>query len=183
MVAAVAASGCASSELRGLRNDLDRSTPGLTIHDGRSYSFGPVTLGFARLGLWMAGGGEDAAMARAVLGNAWRVQFAQYEVEGEFTGSEVSMPDRLRAYLDRGWVPALALRGDDEVVWLLANDRHDRLEEVLLVTLSADELVLAKVRGNLTEVARLALREALADDESEGAEALTEETPQDETVP
>lgn len=160
LVLAVAASGCASSELRGLRNDLDRSTPHLQIHEGRSFSFGPMTLGLARLGLSLAGNDESVAMARAILRNARRVQFAHYEVEGAFVASDLTTPDRVLRYVEDGWIPAVTVRENDTAVWLLANDRDGRADEMLFVTLSTDGLTLAKVTGDLTEVARLALREA-----------------------
>lgn len=175
---ALTASGCASSELRGMRNDLARSTPDLTIHEGRSFSFGPMSIGLARLAVGLAGDDEDVAMARAILGSARRVQFAQYDVEGDVSAADIQMPDRVLRYLDDGWVPAVTIREDDEVVWLLANDRGGRVDEMLFVTLSTDGLTLAKVRGDLTEVARLALREANRSDTTgaAGTEAAAEDT-------
>lgn len=162
------ASGCASTELRGLRNDLGRTTPGLHIGEGRSFSFGAVSLGVARLALSIAGDGEDTDMARAALRGARRVQFAQYDVSGDFDSRDVQMPARIRRFVDDGWIPVVTLRDDDEVTWIIAPDSDEAVDEFLLVTLSADELTMAKVRGDLTELARLAFAEAggsRADDE------------------
>lgn len=167
LLAALAASGCTSSELRGLRNDLDRSTPGLAIGEGRSYSFGFVTLGAARTALAIAGGGEETAIARAALSGARRVQFAHYEVSGSLDPDAVAFPPGLGRYLDDGWMPVVRVRDTDQLVWVLTHDRRDLVDEFLLVTLTSEELVLAKVRGDLRAVIRAGLAEMRRSAEAE----------------
>lgn len=171
---AVVSSGCASSELRGLRNDLGRSTPGLHIGEGRSYSFGPFSLGAARLAMGLAGDDEDAELVRAALRGARRVQFAQYDVSGTFAPRTVALPDRVHDMLGEGWIPVVTVRDDDTVTWIGANDPDGAADEFLLITLTEDELTLAAVRGDLTEVARLALAQLRTDD---GEHAALAESP------
>lgn len=158
-VLALATSGCASSELRGVRNDLARTTPGLEIGEGRSFSFGVFSLGAARLAISLAGT-DDVEMARAALRGARRVQFATYEVTGSVDAARIETPRRIRDYLDDGWIPVLSVRDDDQRLWLVANDHDGRpSDEFFLVSLSSDELTLVKLRGDLREVVRLALAE------------------------
>ena len=151
--AVVAASGCGSSELRGLRNDIVRATPEMRVGDGMSLSLGPMSLGLARTFVRL-GDDADAEMVAAALRSLRRVQFAQYDISGDFDLRTVAFPARLARYVDEGWTPAITVREADEVVWILFNDRVD---EALMVTLSSDELVMAKLRGDLTEVARIAI--------------------------
>ena len=160
LLAALAASGCASSELRGLRNDLDRQTPDLRIGEGRSFSFGFFSLGAARTALTITGSDEDAALVRAALSGARRVQFAQYDVTGPFDPDALDLPPGFDRYLDDGWTPVVRVRDEDQLVWVLANDRQDVVDEFFLVTLSPEDLVLLKVRGDLRAVIRAGLAEA-----------------------
>ena len=85
---ATSVSGCASYELMRVRNDLARQAPEARIGDGYAMSFGRISLGLAS---WLAGlgGDEDAEMARVVLSEVRRVQFARYDVNGAFELGEV----------------------------------------------------------------------------------------------
>ncbi len=165
LLAALAASGCGSSELRGLRNDIVRSTPEMRLGDGMSLSLGPVSLGLARAFV-PVDDDADGALVSAALRSLRRVQFAAYEVSGAFDPQTAALPATLSRYLDDGWTPVVVVRDSSEVVWLLAEDAEP-VDEVLMVTLSAEDLFLAKLRGDLTEVARVALAQASAETRDE----------------
>lgn len=158
-LAVLAVSGCGSSELRGLRNDIVRSTPEMELGDGMSLSLGPMSLGLARTFVRM-GDDEDAEMVSAALRSLRRVQFAAYEVSGAFDPQTAALPVSLARYLDDGWSPVVVVRDSSEVVWILAEDDGERVDEALMVTLTGEDLFLAKVRGDLAEIARLALARA-----------------------
>ncbi len=168
VLAALLISGCGSSELRGLRNDIIRTTPDMRLGDGMSLSLGPLSLSLARAFV-PVDDDEEGALVSAALRSLRRVQFAAYEVSGPFDPQTAALPTSLARYLDDGWSPVLVVRDSSEVVWLLAED-DERVDEVLMVTLSEEDLFLAKLRGDLREVVRVALAQASArtDDEPAG---------------
>ena len=161
-LAALVASGCGSAELRALRTDIARSTPALQVGEGRSLSLGPLSLGLVR-GVVHLGDDEDDAVAAAALRSLRRVQVAQYEVSGTFDPRTVPFQTALRRYATAGWAPVVVVRSEDEVLWVLTDQNSERIDEALVVTLSRDEIVLAKLRGDLTEVVRTALAQAAED--------------------
>ncbi|MCH8032000.1 MAG: DUF4252 domain-containing protein [Bacteroidetes bacterium] len=150
-------SGCASYELMRVRNDLARQAPEARIGDGYAMSFGRISLGLAS---WLAGlgGDEDAEMARAVLSEVRRVQFARYDVNGAFDAASLRMPGRLRSYLEQDdWYLLASIREESEAVWVVYKEKDDIVVDLLAVVMGQEELVLAKISGDLNAVVAAAL--------------------------
>lgn len=143
--------GCASSELTGVRDDLARQLPDAGIAEGRTFSFGAISLGTARLFSGLAG--DDAETARMVLRGVRRVQVGRYDVTGSPDASQLTMPYRLRHYVARGgWTHLASVRQDGEAVWVLYRARGERITDLFVTALTEDELVLARVSGDLSGI-------------------------------
>jgi hypothetical protein len=151
--------GCASTEMRSVRNDLARQMPAADIRDGRTFSFGAVSIGFARLVTGLVG--EDAAPARMILRDVRRVKVGRFDVAGPVDADRVRMPARLRRYVERdGWMHLVTFRQDGEAGWVLYRARGERITDLFVTVLSGDELVLARISGNLSEIAFTLLEHA-----------------------
>lgn len=150
--------GCTSFELSRVRNDLARQAPEAKIGDGYAFSFGKISIGLARL---LAGfGGEDGDVAQSILGEVQRVQFAKYDVDGDLNASRLAMPGRLRHYLeDENWEHLASVRTANEAVWVLYREEDNAIRDLFAVVLDAEELVLARITGNLNAVVLTALAE------------------------
>lgn len=156
-----ASSGCMSLEMTRLRNHIDRDVPEAEIGKGFALSFGFFTMGTARTALALSDDGDEStAMARALLRNVRRVKIGRYDVHGRIALDEISTPSVFEAYEDRGWIPVVTTREPDEVVWVMAKEKHDDLRDLLVVVLSEDELVVAKMSGNLTKAVVAAMQES-----------------------
>ncbi len=145
-------SGCTSFELTRVRNDLARQAPEAHIGDGYAMSFGSVSLGLAR---WITGltDDQDGAIANAVLSEVRRVQFGRYAVNGLFDASALRMPGRLQRYLEKDdWYHLATIRVDSEAVWVVYKEADGIVVDLLAVVMDEEELVLAKVSGNLNAV-------------------------------
>lgn len=184
LLVALVASGCTSFELTRVRNDLARQLPDAEIGEGYAMSFGRFSLGFAR---WIThfADGEDSEIAQVALREVRRVQFGRYDVEGALDASRVTMPARLRHYVESdSWQHLATFREGNEAGWVLYRERDDAVTDLFAVVLSEEELVLARVSGDLsalvTEVlqserGRLPIfREAETDREADDAEAVVE---------
>ena len=157
LLVAISLSGCASYELMRVRNDIDRQVPEAQIGDGYAMSFGRISLGLAR---WLSGlaDDKDAEIAKAVLSKVRRVQFARYEVNGTFDAATLRMPGRLRSYLERGdWYLLAGVREESEAVWVVYKEDGSAVVDLLAVVMGEEELVLAKISGDLNAVVVAAL--------------------------
>lgn len=157
LVATLFVSGCTSFELTRVRNDLARQAPEARIGDGYAMSFGNVSLGLAR---WITGlsDDEDGEIAQAVLSEVRRVQFGRYTVNGSFDAATLQMPGRLRSYLERDdWYHLATIREDSEAVWVVYKEEDGLVVDLLAVVLDEEELVLAKISGDLNAVVTAAL--------------------------
>ena len=158
---AVAASGCTSFELTRVRNDLARQMPEAEIGEGYALSFGRFSLGFSRwIASMAADDDEDGELAQIVLREVRRVQFGHYAVEGAVDASQLTMPARLRHYVeDEGWQHLATFREGQEAGWVLyREDADDGITDLFAVVLSDDELVLARLSGDLDDLVVNVLR-------------------------
>jgi len=161
LVALLASSGCTSFEMTRLRNHIDRDVPEADIGKGYAMSFGWFTMGTARTVLALSDDGDESTeMARALLRHVKKVQVGRYDVNGRVALDDVSTPSIFFAYEERGWIPVVTVREDDELVWVMAKEKHDDLRDLLVVVLSDDELVVAKLSGNLTRAVTAAMAES-----------------------
>ena len=161
LVLGTALSGCTSFELSRLRNGLARDAGGAEVGPGYALSFGALSMGTARTALAIGDeGDEGTAAARALLRHVRRVQFGRYPVRGAFDGRLVETPAALRRYERRGWVPVVVVRDSSSATWIYAQERDADLRALLLVVFTPEELVLARVSGNLTAGVLAAAAEA-----------------------
>lgn len=161
LLALFASSGCTSFEMTRLRNHIDRDVPEADIGAGYAMSFGRFSMGTARTVLALSDDGDESmAMARALLRNVKKVQIGRYDVHGRIALNDIPTPSVFEAYEGKGWIPVVTLREPDEVVWVMAKETHDDLRDLLVVVLSDDELVVAKMSGNLTKAVTAAMAES-----------------------
>ena len=175
-------SGCASYELMRVRNDLARQAPEAEIGGGYAMSFGRISIGLAR---WLSGlgGGEDSEIARAVLAEVRRVQFARYEVKGAFDSATLHMPGRLRSYLEHDdWYLLASIREESEAVWVVYKEKDNAVVDLLAVVMGEEELVLAKISGDLNAVVAAALSQQGLDIPFFGEEEPAAEHPSEAEV-
>ncbi|NNF57564.1 MAG: DUF4252 domain-containing protein [Rhodothermaceae bacterium] len=143
-------SGCTSFELTRVRNDLARQMPEAEIGDGYAMAFGSISMGFARLFAGFADD-EDGEIAQVALREVRKVSFGRYDVHGIVDASRLTMPTRLRDYVDdRGWMHLLTFRDTTEAGWVLYRAEDDTITDLFVVFLGAEELTLARVSGNLS---------------------------------
>ncbi|HLT46318.1 MAG TPA: DUF4252 domain-containing protein [Rubricoccaceae bacterium] len=184
LLLAVAASGCTSFELTSVRNDLARQLPEAAIGEGYAVSFGRISIGFTR---WLTSfaDDEDAELAQIALREVRRVQFGRYDVTGPVDASRLTMPSRLRHYVeDEGWQHLATFREGAEAGWVLYRERDEGITDLFAVVLSEEELVLARLSGDLDDLVvnvlrherhRLPLfREAASEEEAEAVGAVLE---------
>jgi hypothetical protein len=152
LLAVMLLGGCSSRELLEVRQDLADQMPHARLTDGRTFSFGPVSLGLGRFVLGLTG--ADAEPARIALRGVRRVEVGRFKVAGPIDPTHVQMPRRLRRYVRRGdWTPLATFRTENEVGWVLYRTRGERITGLFAAVFSDDELVLARISGNLTRVA------------------------------
>ena len=158
---AFASSGCTSFEMTRLANHIDRDLPDTEIGEGFALSFGALTMGSARTALAIADDGDGSTeIARVVLRHVKRVQIGTYDVHGAADLSRTRSPRVFAAYERDGWHPVVTVREADEVVWILAREKHDDLRDLLVVMLDHDELMVAKLSGNLSRAVTAAIQES-----------------------
>lgn len=147
LVAASLLAGCASPGLTRMRDDLARSVPEARIGGGRSFSFGPVSLGIAR-----AFAGDDAAAEGIDLRDIRRVRVGTWPVRGSFDPMTVGTPRAIRRLEERGWTTLVRSREPDGVTWVLYRLRGEEITDILTASLESDELALVHVSGALERV-------------------------------
>ncbi|HXS09883.1 MAG TPA: DUF4252 domain-containing protein [Candidatus Krumholzibacteria bacterium] len=156
-LAVLSSPGCFwSSELSGVRADLERQLPGSSFDKNVELSFGPVILTFARVITSVIPGAQEA---RPYLRGVSRVQVGVYEAHLH-TMDSLQMPKRLQSLLDDGWETAVRVRDEREAVWLLYRPDGEKVKEIFVVVLNDNELVLVKARGNLERLVEAAMDEA-----------------------
>ena len=161
VLASGALSGCTSFELARTRNDLAREVPEARLGPGYSLSFGGVSLGLAR---FFTRFGDEAATS-AALAHVRRVSVGFYPVEGHLDAGRVRMPRRLRDLVERGgWEHLATFRDGTEAGWIVYRERDDDVTDLFAVIFQEDELLMARLRGNLSDVVRAVLQDRLRDD-------------------
>ena len=143
-------SGCTSFELTRVRNDIAHQVPEAEIGDGYAMAFGSISMGLARLFAGFADD-EDGEIAQVALREVRKVSFGHYDIHGTVDGTRLTMPSRLRDYVDdRGWTHLLTFREEQEAGWVLYRANGDDITDLFVVVLDAEELTLARVSGNLS---------------------------------
>lgn len=149
LILGLALTGCTSYSLTNVRNDLARQVPDAKIGEGYAMAFGRFSLGTARFFARFADD-DDAEMASLVLRDVRKVQFGRYDVQGHVDGTQLVMPSRLRRFVDRdGWTHLATFRDESEAGWVLYRERRDTVTDLFVVVLNDEELILARLTGDL----------------------------------
>ena len=147
---AVALGGCMSVELARVQRDVRRDLPHARLADAHAFALGRLSMALVRSA---AGRGDDAALTHA-LRHVRGASFGRYAVRGSFDPERAQLPRMLDRARRRGWTPAVVARDDSTATWILTRDRRDgTLGDLLVATLTDEELVLVRVHGRLEGVA------------------------------
>ena len=128
---------------------------------------GPLTLGFAR---WVTGlmddHDPDLQMARSYLKEVKRAKVGVYEIYNAPDLRTVQTPYRLQDMLERdGWDLAVRVREAETLVWVFYRAEHDTVRDLFAVVFEGDELVIARVDGNLDRLVAKAMADHVRDPE------------------
>lgn len=105
---------------------------------------------------------EAQQISRMVYGIR-RVKAAVYPVRDAQNIEDLNLID-LDRFERRGWKPALKVVDRDEIGWLLYRERRGRVHDLFVISVTDDELVLGRLRGNLDELLDFALIESERDE-------------------
>lgn len=149
-------SACTSFEMSRLGRDLARDIEhdtGAEVEAGYAVGFGRMSIGTTRFLARAASPGETRE-ARHLLRHVRHVAVGRYPVRGAFDGRELAAPRALRRYQGDGWFPFVTVRDSASAVWVLLREdpRDGRLTDLLTVIVAEDDLVLTKVRGDLSQL-------------------------------
>lgn len=154
LAALVALPGCVSFEMGRIKREVEREVEASgTAEVGRGFamSFGRGTIGTTRfLGRLFAPTATEPY--RALTGHIRQVKVARYPVSGDFDAASVGRPEALARYETDGWLPLVTVREAGETVWVFTRDSRDGLAvtDLMAVVLEPDNLVMTRVRGDLT---------------------------------
>lgn len=154
LVLALVSSGCVSLEMGRIKRQIEQDVEASgTAEVGRGFAmaFGRGTIGTSRfLGRMFAPTATEPY--RALTRHVRQVKVARYGVSGHYDARALSRPEALRRYEDDGWYPLVTVREPEETVWVLyrEDDREPRVTDLLTVVLGQEDLVLTRVRGDLS---------------------------------
>lgn len=151
-------SGCLwAPDLDRIRKDIEKQIPGASFDCEIAVSLGPVALAAARCALALA---PDAREARGYLSDVRSVEVAVYEARDLPADFRVRLPAALERMVEEdGWEIAVKTLERDETAWVLCKEDDGSAGGICVVVLGDGELVLARVRGDLVETLKRALRE------------------------
>lgn len=136
--------GCLySREIAGTKRAIERELPEVRLDREMVVSVGPFGMGFARLFAGIA----DEDEARTYLRDVRRVKVGVYTVSG-LTSLDDFDPAGLRRFRD-DWDVAVKIRDDDQFTWILYRPEVDTVRDLYVLVLDDEELVMARVKGNL----------------------------------
>ncbi len=101
---------------------------------------------------------DEVQMAGRMVYGIRRIKAGVYPTSHVPEFDELDIPD-LNRFKKRGWKPALKIEDDEEVAWLLYREKRRRVRDLFVISLTENELVLARIQGNLDELLNYALEE------------------------
>lgn len=146
--------GCVSLEMGRMKREIQRDVEaGGTAEVGRGFAvaFGRGTIGSSRfLSRLVAPSATEPY--RALSRHVRQVKVARYDVAGTFDGRDVGRPSALDRYEADGWIPLATVRDEDQAAWVLYREDARTLEltDLLAIALSEEDLVLTRLRGDLS---------------------------------
>ncbi len=105
---------------------------------------------------------EDAQMASRLAYGIRRIKAGVYPLSYASDLEEIDIPEMER-FKKRGWKAALKVEDENEVGWILYRERNRRVRDMFVVVITDEEMVLARIQGNLTELLEVALDEVERD--------------------
>lgn len=156
--AGLAAAGCIlAPEMRAMRLEIERQVPGAEFEHEFSLSLGPTALGLVR---GVSSLLPDAHEAHAVLCDLQRVDLSVYRTEALPSVAKLRVPEALRQLLeDDGWTFVARVQEEDEAIWVLTYEEDDIVREIYVMAVNAEELVLARIVGDMDRIVARALEE------------------------
>lgn len=105
---------------------------------------------------------EEAHSAKEILSGVNEVHVGVYDVYGLPRHASLHLPDPLRAKLEaEGWGMVIKMDTADSQLWLMAQARDSRVHGAYVIVLEREELVVVKLKGNLSRTIDLAVKEAM----------------------
>ncbi len=162
---ALTATGCSlTNEITNTKREIERNSR-IDAQTGIVVSLGPglfQTTGFVTKFI----DERDAQLASRLAYGIRRVKAGVYPLSGRSNLNQVDVPS-LDRFQKRGWQPAIKVEADREVGWIMYRERGSRVKDMFVVVLTEDEMVLARIQGNLTELLDVALDEIETEGESD----------------
>ncbi len=161
---ALATSGCSlTNEITNTKNEIEHNTR-IDAHPGVVVSLGPglfQTTGFITKFI----DEQDAQLASRLAYGIRRIKAGVYPLSRRSNYDQLDLPS-LNRFQKRGWQPAIKVEAYGEVGWIMYRERGNRVKDMFVVVLTEDEMVLARIQGNLTELLDVALDEIETEGES-----------------
>lgn len=177
LLGAVSFTGCASLEMGRIKQEIARDLerqPDVEVGRGSSRSFGRGTIGTGRfLGRLLAPTSTETF--RRLARHVRQLKLGTYPIEGDIDPLAMPRPEAVDRYEAEGWYRAMAVRDSSSLVYVLVReDADDTITDLLAITLEDQELVIARVRGNLSELAVDAIAEGGASGWFDAVETVPE---------
>lgn len=162
---ALATAGCSmTNEISNTRKEIEQNTR-IDAQTGVVVSLGPglfQTTGFITKFI----DERDAQLASRLAYGIRRIKAGVYPLHHRSSINQLDVPS-LPRFQKRGWQPAIKVEADDEVGWIMYRQRGNRVKDMFVVVLTEEEMVLARIQGNLTELLDVALDEIESEGESD----------------
>lgn len=153
-------SGCLwAPGLERLKDEISAQLPGAQFDKEVALTLGPMSLLLARIATRFVPD-REAQEAREYLCEMRRIELAVYKTGHLPSLDGLQFPVQLNDLLEEGWEIAATVREEHELVWVLYHQRGDEIDCLCAVVLDEQNLVLAKIRGNLGTIFLKGLREA-----------------------
>lgn len=149
LVLAAPLSGCFfSREIANTRRDIERSHPDLRLERQIVLNLGPFSLRTLR---WLGGmvPDDEVDMATDYMRDVSRVKVGVYRSRRP---AAVSDFDVAGIRFDDGWTTAVKSWDADSRVWVLYREGDHTVRDLYIVVFENDDLVVARVRGNLSRL-------------------------------
>jgi len=159
-------SGCFfSREMAQTRRDIERAYPDLRLQKQVVLNLGPLSL---RMAEWLTRlvPEEETASAARYLSAVSRVKVGIYHVE---QGGSLDDFDVRRLGFEKSWKVALRTRDDESRVWMLYRDDGETVSDLYFVVLDEEDLVVARVRGRLSNLLTMLMQDHVWSRQQESA--------------
>ena len=156
-IIALGLTGCFhAADLGQLRREIERELPEVQYEREIEMSFGPMSVGFARLVTFFV---PPSWRVRGMLSEIRAVKVGVYTARHTPFRQYWGVPPRIQELLTRkNWEVALKIREGREVAWLLYRIHGQTVDQMHLVVLSDADLILVRFEGRLERLIARALQ-------------------------